>query len=41
MVSVLVAAIAWLAFRTRKKGEPPITSRANSTRLMLFSMNGT
>ena len=24
MVSVLVAAIAWLAFRARKKGEPPI-----------------
>ena len=24
MVSVLVAAIAWLAFPMRKKGEPPI-----------------
>src|SRR6478672_11537195 len=24
MVSVLVAAIAWFAFRARKKGEPPI-----------------
>jgi len=23
MVSVLFAAIAWLAFRARKKGEPP------------------
>ena len=26
MVSVLVAAIAWLAFRARKKGEPPIVT---------------
>jgi hypothetical protein len=29
MVSVLVAAIAWFAFRARKKGEPPIITASS------------